>query len=342
MSYRSDVKKDGTVLLSKKICCDGFDLKRKVRIQTHVHDDHMYGFESSKGYQKAIFLSKPTKDLLICDYNADIPYRYNIIDYDYFMPIMVEDEVVEIAPSNHMLGAVQTRVTHSDGYKITYSSDFQMPLDHGVLECDELVIDSTSYSPDQNTHDKDLVIKLLIEKIKKEIEENNIIIQGYRGRLQYVMEIISNEFSHIPLIASDRPYRYGEIYGKYGYVFNKIFKTDSKEAKELYDDGPYILFVEPSESYKLIEEKSYKILLSRYGFDKEPFLEYNEKSARCSLCDHSGFNETLQYIEKTNCERVITDSSRGGDGRELAYNIKTHLGIDAKPATLQFSKEWGV
>jgi len=156
------------------------------------------------------------------------------------------------------------------------------------------------------------------------------------------MEIFSNEFRDIPLIASDKPFRYGEIYRKYGYVFNDIIYSGSKQAKKLYENEKYILFIEPWESYKAIEEKSYKILLSRYGYDKEPFLEYNCSSARCSLTDHSDFNETMNYIKETKCERVITDSSRGGDGKELAYHIKTMLDIDAKPATLQYSKEWGV
>ena len=46
-------------------------------MQTHVHLDHMDSFATSKGLQD-IFLSEPTRDLLISEFNAELPYRENI------------------------------------------------------------------------------------------------------------------------------------------------------------------------------------------------------------------------------------------------------------------------
>ena len=72
-----DVTMSGAVSLGLDTVCDGFLHTSKTRVQTHVHADHMGGFESSKGCQE-ILVSEPTRQFLIFDYDADIPYRANI------------------------------------------------------------------------------------------------------------------------------------------------------------------------------------------------------------------------------------------------------------------------
>jgi len=90
-----------------------------------------------------------------------------------------------------MLGSVQTRVTYPDGYRVSYSSDFQMSLEHGVYECDELVIDSTSYCPDQVSHDKELVMKILLEKMNGVLEKIVLLFRvievGYNMLWKYLV-----------------------------------------------------------------------------------------------------------------------------------------------------------
>ena len=71
----------GGVILSPDVVCDGFVKGVPVRIQSHIHQDHMVGFESSKGFQK-VYLSHPSKELLISEFNADLPYRANVIGVD--------------------------------------------------------------------------------------------------------------------------------------------------------------------------------------------------------------------------------------------------------------------
>ena len=46
-----DVAASGGVLLGSSVVCDGFQSDRPVRVQTHVHDDHMADCETSKGFQ---------------------------------------------------------------------------------------------------------------------------------------------------------------------------------------------------------------------------------------------------------------------------------------------------
>ena len=57
----------GAVSLGPNVVCDGFLLSAKVRVQTHVHIDHMDRFETSKGKQQ-IIASEPTLKLLIAEF----------------------------------------------------------------------------------------------------------------------------------------------------------------------------------------------------------------------------------------------------------------------------------
>ena len=83
---RINVSGSGAVMLDNVVACDGFINDYPIRVQTHVHDDHMYGFDSSKGRQN-ILMSEATLDLLIAEFNADIPYRSN------FEPIPLNETV---------------------------------------------------------------------------------------------------------------------------------------------------------------------------------------------------------------------------------------------------------
>ena len=55
-SHEVDVTRNGAVLLGPEVVCDGFHCKRSVRIQSHVHEDHLVDFDRSKGHQD-IYLS---------------------------------------------------------------------------------------------------------------------------------------------------------------------------------------------------------------------------------------------------------------------------------------------
>ena len=53
MNYPIDVAMpSGAVLLGPNVVCDGFIREAAARVQTHVHLDHMDGFETSKGVSR--------------------------------------------------------------------------------------------------------------------------------------------------------------------------------------------------------------------------------------------------------------------------------------------------
>ena len=48
------VSPNGGIVLGENVVCDGFVSDVPIRVQTHIHSDHMGGFESSKGYQSIV------------------------------------------------------------------------------------------------------------------------------------------------------------------------------------------------------------------------------------------------------------------------------------------------
>src|SRR5437763_1508591 len=61
---RIAVPASGVITLGPDVTCDGFHRDCGVRVQTHVHLDHMHNFETSKGLQD-IYLSDQTLQWLI-------------------------------------------------------------------------------------------------------------------------------------------------------------------------------------------------------------------------------------------------------------------------------------
>src|SRR5437870_366075 len=123
-----EVSPSGAILMGKRICCDGFHRDFAVRIQTHIHDDHMEHFETSKGFQD-ILMSEPTKKLLLREFNADLDFRQNIKAVKLHAPQKLSGEIVTLVSSGHMLGSVQVAVQLKNGVRLGYSGDFQWPLE---------------------------------------------------------------------------------------------------------------------------------------------------------------------------------------------------------------------
>jgi hypothetical protein len=74
-----DIAGSGGVMLGSTVVCDGFLSDYPIRVQSHVHDDHMRDFNRSKGFQD-IYMLPATRKLLEAEFNADLPYRSNLFD----------------------------------------------------------------------------------------------------------------------------------------------------------------------------------------------------------------------------------------------------------------------
>lgn len=335
-----DVTQEGTVILGPDVVCDGFYYGPKVRVQSHVHTDHMRDFGTSKGHQR-IVVSPETYDLLVLEKNADIPFHSNIICIDNNVPFQVGDSEVLLLSSGHMLGAVQTRVVLSDGKRVGYSGDFHWPLEQ-VMEVDTLIIDSTYGSPEKTRfYSQEDARSSFLEIVIEESNIRPIMLQAHRGTLQYALSILNSEVN-IPIVCDSQMYQEIMIYQKYGYNILRLYCLDSTDGRKIVDGNRYIYICDTRKHNPSIRLSNMtKITLSAYMSNpRDPVLRFSEHAYSVALSGHADFECTLAYVKATRAKEVITDNTRGGHGVELAQEIRRRLNIEARPSSTTLSNDW--
>jgi len=339
---RIRLKANGTILLGEKITCDGFAYGHPLRVQTHIHCDHMIAFNTSKANQ-IILMSSETRDLLVAQFDADLPHRTNVVGLSFESPYEVEGHVVELVRSNHMLGSAQVKVTCNDGYRVGYSSDFSWPLDR-VIQVDELIVDSTYGDPKvarsygQNDVDEKL-IELVFARLKA---ERQTAIVGSNGRLHQALALLGN-LVDCPILCSRRVFPLVGVYEKYGHVMPNVLAVDSVVALSLLrQDVPCLAFVTFQDRRHLAwVDRFSKISLSAYTTgNHDPVLDYGNGDCRIAFTDHADFEGTLNYVAATGADVVWADP-RSGNAEALATAISQRLGIKARMSPRERSLAWG-
>lgn len=341
-TYPIDVLPSGTVIIGDRISCDGFHRDYPVRVQTHVHDDHMRGFDTSKGTQD-LFMSEATRHLLVCEFDADLPYRENIYSLELGISQSVEGDQLTLLHSGHMLGSVQVAVESPDGMRLGYSGDFRWPLD-SVIDVDALVIDSTYGSPERRReYTQEEAEERFLELVLSQIMRGPVYIKAHRGTIQRALQILSGQVD-CPLVASARLCEEVEVYRNYGYTIGEICRLDSEAARAYTRAGRFIRFFAKGDGEPPIQmSRGSTITLSAYMARKDdPVMEYSECSFVVALSNHADFDGTLEYVKASNAKYVVTDNVRGGHGVELALEITRRLGISARPSSATYSREWGL
>src|SRR5947209_17456574 len=106
MEFPIDVLGSGAVLLGPKVTCDGFHADRAIRVQTHIHSDHMVGFTTSLRGQ--VVMTKATRRLLEHEHPA-LPSRTNVKVLDEAEECEYEGNRIQLLSSDHALGAAQVK-----------------------------------------------------------------------------------------------------------------------------------------------------------------------------------------------------------------------------------------
>jgi putative mRNA 3-end processing factor len=339
-AYPIDVFPSGAVVLGHRICCDGFHRDYEVRVQTHVHIDHMDSFETSKGSQN-IFMSEPTRRLLVCEFNADLPYRQNVQALELGVPRAVEDHQVVLVHSGHMLGSVQVAVQLPSGMRLGYSGDFRWPLEE-VIEVDALVIDSMYGSPDRRReYTQEQVEERFLNLVLGRVMRGPVYIKAHRGTLQRALQILTGQVN-CPMLGSGRLCSEVEVYREHGYAIESICLAASDEGRTHLKSGKFIRFYGTGDEFPVQITKGSAITLSAYmSRPDDPVMEYSDCSFGVALSNHADFLGTLDYIKATKAKYVVTDNTRG-HAAALAQEVTQRLGIPARPSTTTYSREWGV
>lgn len=339
---RVAVSSNGGVCLGDSIVCDGFVYGRPYRIQTHIHEDHMHGFEESKGFQE-ILLSPATKRLLEAEFNADLNFRTNIRAIPLGVPHALGEISLRLLPANHMLGAVQVEVVLPDGARVGYSGDIGWPIDN-VIRVDELVIDSTNGSPERSIRKYRQVDAegALVEVVVERLRFGNVHLQAHRGTLHRALQVLAPATGNV-FVASDHRLREIQVFREFAYAMPTVFSRSSCEGQRALANGRCVVLYSKGDpkpkDYSLGDST---VMLSAYMVNgHEPLVKYSESSYRVALSDHADYGEIIQYVRATGARKVLVDGARGGHGLELALALKNELGVDAAECVSYPTREWG-
>ncbi len=335
-----DVSANGGIALGGKVVCDGFLANAPVRVQTHIHADHMSDFESSKGFQ-TILMSEPTKELLVVELDAELSYRSNVIAIPTGQSYEIEGCRIELVPSGHMLGSTQVGVTLHDGSRVAYSGDFNWPLNN-VIRTDVLVVDSTYGSPDRaRQYSQSEVNDRLIDLVLRRLRQGPVHIKAHRGTLERALELLDGA-TQAPIIATRKLCKEVDVYRRFGYQIRPVLDIDSEDARHFLTEGQYLRLYGIGEGDLFGLDEGTAINLSAFmASTTDPVLELSPKAFRVAMTCHADFEGTLRYIEATRAQLVITDNYRGGHAVDLANAVRSQLGIDAAPSQLQPGRYWG-
>jgi len=338
---RIGVTASGVIMLGPDVTCDGFHRDYAIRVQTHVHLDHMHSFETSKGLQD-IYLSSETLQLLVAEFNADLAVRDNMIPLRFAEPRTVRSSRVMLLPSDHMLGSVQVAVELPDGLRVGYSGDFQWPLED-VIRVDQLVLDSTYGSPKSvRRYSQEEAEERLLRTAVEKLRFGPLHIKAHRGTLHRGLQVLS-EIEKCPIVASPRLCSEVQVYRDFGYPIGPISSIKSPEAIAALKSDRFIRFYGMGDQFPVQLKSGTAITLSAFMTNPEsPLLEYSERALSIALTNHADFEGTLEYVKATGARYVVTDNSRGGHAVELARELKGQCGIESTPSRLDISHEWGV
>lgn len=329
-------------MLGADVACDGFHRDYGIRVQTHVHLDHMHSFETSKGLQD-IYLSDPTLQLLIAEFNADLSARINVnmIPLNFGETRAVRSSKLTLFPSDHMLGSVQVAVELADGMRVGYSGDFQWPMEQPI-KVDQLVLDSTYGSPDSvrrysQAEAEERLLKIAADKLR----HGPLHVKAHRGTLHRGLQVLS-EITGCPIVASPRLCAEAEVYRSFGYPIGPLCSLKTPQGLQAISSPRHIRCYGMGDQFPIQPKSGTTITLSAFMSSPEnPVLEYSDRALSIALTNHADFDDTLSYVAATGAKFVITDNSRGGHAVDLARELIRRLGVEAIPSELSISNEWG-
>jgi putative mRNA 3-end processing factor len=300
----------------------------------------MDDFDASKGFQY-LFMSEPTKQLLVAERNADLPFRENLQVLETGRPFDFEGHTIELLSSSHMLGAVQVAVALPDGRRVGYSGDFQWPV-HQPIQVEGLVVDSTYGNPDcRREYTRADVEARLLELVHRLLRSGAINIVANRGTLHRAMQILAGQID-CPIIGSRRLCSEVQVYRDFGLPMDTLIELETADGRKALREAKYIRVYGKGDGSPDEPSANSTIVLSAFmSRPDDPVLAYSNRAFRIALSDHADFEGTLQYIRATGAQYVVTDNTRGGNAITLATEIRAQLGIDARPSTNEPTLEWG-
>jgi putative mRNA 3-end processing factor len=306
-----DVVGSGAVLLGPKVTCDGFHADRAIRVQTHIHSDHMEEFTTS--LRGDVVMTKATRRLLHLEHPA-LEERSNVRVLDYAEEWEYEGHRIQLLSSDHALGAAQVKVTMADGTTLGYSGDFNWPLEH-VIKVDALVVDATYGNPSsRNRCSQEKVQEALVDLVRKKLRSGPIHLMADTGPLERALLTLemSDALDGVPVIGNKRVCWYADVHREFRRPIPVILTDDCSEARAAMRAGPYIRLW--SLHSRLPNDGLYEgtvICLTKFRTSMEPIEKTGEDIFHVGFSNHADFAGTLEYVQATGASFVVTDNHRG-------------------------------
>lgn len=339
-----DVTGSGAVLLGPRVSCDGFHAQRGIRVQSHIHMDHMGSFSTS--LTGDVLMTEPTRLLLQAQFPS-IEFCRQVHSLGFRQTWRKGSVSVELVSSNHMLGAVQTKVTMDDGTRLGYSGDFGWPLDD-IIEVDALVVDATYGSPDSKRfYTQQLAQEALCELVTAKLREGPIHLMGDSGPLDRALHVLMMEdvIQGVPVVGTRKHSWSFDVHRRYGIQLPEVLIEGSVEAFKASQSESFVRLWN-LHSHQ-INDGLYAgsiIKLTKFQTLREPVEQTWGHGFVVGLSNHADFEETMEYVRRTGAQLVITDNVRcntGGRGEILAKMICEELHVEAHCSTNQKSRSWG-
>lgn len=339
-----DVLGSGAVLLGARVTCDGFHADRAIRVQTHIHSDHMADFTTS--LRGEVLMTKATRRLLELEHPA-LPSRTNVRVLDYAEECEYEGQRIQLLSSDHSLGAAQVKVTLENGLSVGYSGDFNWPLEN-VIKVDALVLDATYGNPaSRRRRPQERAQEALVDLVRKKLRRGPIHLMGDTGPLERGLLALnmSGIIDGIPLIGNKRVCWFSQVHREFRQPMPVVLPDDTQQALSAMRANCYIRVW--SLHGRLPNDGLYEgtaIRLTKYRTTVEPIEQTADAVFNVGFSNHADFGGTMEYVQATGASFVVTDNHRGqanDRAEQLAKMIRAQLGVSARVSSNMESREWG-
>ena len=141
--------RNSPIRLGEYVVADGLDRKGKaqVRIQSHIHSDHLNNWKHHIKPGKKLILTGPSKEILMID-ESHIKRRATILTPEYDseikLPLENNDIKIRVLDAKHIPGSIQCSVEYQNGDLFGYSGDVGEDVDK-IIQAEYLIMD-TAYT----------------------------------------------------------------------------------------------------------------------------------------------------------------------------------------------------
>ncbi len=284
---------------------------------THAHSDHV-----KLAKEKNFFATLPTIDLIKKRFNRKYDLNFSTLSTE--KKYQINDFELELFENGHILGSVQTKLTHNEK-DIVLTSDFRLQdslLFKGAkpILADTLVLETTFGSPEYVFPSYNETLNNMISFLEKN-SENLVVFAGYSlGKSQELTAIANQANSNV--LVHESIYEMNKIYEKHGINLGKYEKLDHN----LKDFNVLIMPPGLVDKFLLATLKHFDkrkiVTATATGWEWNKSFDYS-----FPLSNHADYNDLISYVQESNPKLVLTDHGFCG---EFARKLN-RMGFNARP-----------